>query len=126
MHEQQQLVDGRQRGHEVGLLKYEPDLLSPDIGQAGFLYRRNLRALDKNLAACRCQQATTDSEQAGLASSGRTEDRHEFARLQIERDVVERRNLLITVAEHQRHISYFNAHKFCSNVSSPTDPGRAR
>jgi hypothetical protein len=98
--EQQRQLDifiRRQDRQQIERLENEPDILIPPIGQLRLIQFGDIDALHVALPARRPIDAGEDVQQRGFAGTGRPHEREKFAGSDIERDVIQRGHLNLTL-----------------------------
>ena len=78
LHRHRDVLDRRQRRHEMEELEDEPDLLAAQPGERVLAQARDVDAVDDDLAGGRRVEPGQQAEQRGLAAARRAHDGHEL------------------------------------------------
>ena len=93
------VLDAVQGGDQMELLENEPDVLSAESSDGGFLHRPQVRAEDFQFSFVRLQSASDDADERGLSAAGRTNEHGDVPTAHIEVDSFEDLKASTAVAE---------------------------
>jgi hypothetical protein len=88
-HRQHDVLDGRERGHQVERLEHETHPRGPHGGPAVLVQRREFPALEPHAAGTRRVQAGQQRQQRGLAGPRRPDDGHGLSPADGETNIVQ-------------------------------------
>jgi hypothetical protein len=94
LHRHGDVLERRERRDEVKELEDEADLLATESGEAVFAELGDVDAVDQHVTRARRVQPGNQPEQRGLAAARGTDDRHELASGDVERDRMQDRERL--------------------------------